>query len=187
MSTAKQTAKPSSHDGIDFDFETKPSTSFDSFSLLGMVDAIKSEYNIKSDFDFKLFCRRIDNSIGIPIQFIIKKEAKDVVIHYDKLQEILGTACTIRFSFSKIKKISAECLNVFIKGNSKIKKFVKAEWKGGKPISKENSYIDHVMISIDSNETVMKQIKDEIVKYCIPVPESESDIEIDNDDLNLED
>ena len=142
MSAPKQTAKPSSHDGIVFEPETKTSKPAEHFNLVSLLDVIKREYEFKpeSEFDFKLFCHRVENLVAIPIQFIIKngikfsksKNAKsamkDVVIHYDTPQEILGDDYKIQLSLSKTKKIPPTCLNVFLTGNSKVEKGVDMTW-----------------------------------------------------------
>ena len=206
MSAPKPTAKPSCLD--DFDIDVKPSKTnkpAKHFNLVSLLDTIKREYDFEpeSEFDFKLFCRRIDELIAIPIQFMIlngikpsksknaKPAAKSISIHYDKLQEILGSDCKIQLSLSKLKtnKISPTCLNIFIKGNSKVEKFVKTEWKKGKPIVNENSYLNHTMVDIDDKKDVIAQLENEIEKYDIPVPKSESDddIEVNDDDINMDD
>ena len=195
MSTPKPTAKPSSLADVDFDVIVKAKTNAktnagkpaNSFTLLQLTEILKNEYG-PSDFNFKLFCRRVDNLVAIPIEFIIQKavekpsknnNAKDVVLHYNKLQKLLGVDCFILLSSSKLKtfKIPVTCLNLFIKGNSIVKTFNDTKWEKGKPVTKKIPYIDHVMLDIDDKAETLAQIQTEIQKYNIPVPESESDAE----------
>ena len=205
MSTPKPTAKPSSLADVDFDVNVKAKTNAktnagkpaNSFTLLQLTEILKNEYG-PSDFNFKLFCRRVDNIVSIPIEFIIQKAvekpsksktAKDVVLHYDKLQKLLGNDCFILLSSSKLKtfKIPVTCINLFIKGNLTVKTFIDTKWEKGKPITKKIPYIDHVMLDIDDKSETLAQIQTEIENYNIPVPESESDDnpKVNDDDLKL--
>ena len=198
MSTPKPTAKPSSLADVDFDVNVKAKTNAktnankpaNSFTLLQLTEILKNEYG-PSDFNFKLFCRRVDNLVAIPIEFIIQKAvekpsksktAKDVVLHYDKLQKLLGNDCFILLSSSKLKtfKTPITCINLFINGNSIVKTFDDIKWEKGKPVTKKIPFIDHVMLDIDDKAETLAQIPTEIQNYNIPVPEFESD-----DDLKL--
>ena len=195
MSTAKPTAKPSSLETFDLDIETKVSKPVDTFNLLRLIGLIKDDYDLKTEFTFRLLCRRIKENEAIPVMIAIeindeqtaakpskKKVAKNIIIHYDKLKEMLDGDRTIKLSFGKIKKISPTCYNIFVKGESEIKIVSKAEWKNGKSKMNNIQYINHVLKDIDSDEKMMARINAEIQAYDIPVPEIESDNKIDIND-----
>ena len=148
--------------------------------LIGFVQLVKNEFKL-SKFTFRLLCRRISQWNAIPIMASIEPSgSKNVVIHYNKLEEILGKNCLIQLGGNKLKKLPAGCCNILIKGDSTEKTFPKEEWIKGNLKLNQIRYINHNLFAISNGDRLLKRIEDEILAYGIPVPESEIELN-DND------
>ena len=148
--------------------------------IIGFVQLLKNEFKT-SKFTFRLLCRRISQWNAIPIMASIEPFGdKNVVIHYNKLEEMLGKNCLIQLGSNKLKKLPAGCYNILIKGDSTEKTFPKEEWIKGKVKLNHIRYINHNLFAISDDDKLLKRIENEILAYGIPVPESEIELN-DND------
>lgn len=149
------------------------------------VELVKNEYQI-SDFNFIIVCRRTGKLNATPIiASIVKPDGSHVVIHYDRLEELIGKNCLMRLTESKTRKMPVGCYDVKVKGNSAIKIYEKETWSNGKINVEKIRFIKYAYFAIPKESSLMNQIEEEILAYDIPVScdDLEKEIKIDfNDD-----
>ena len=165
MSALKQTAKPSSLETFDIDIETKVSKPVEAIPVMIAIEMDAKQTAAKPS-------KKKD----------AKPVGKNIIIHYDKLQEILGEDCTFKLSFNKMKTIYPEYYNIFVKGKLDVKTLTKATWKNRKRTINQFQYLEHELSNIDSNEKMMARINAEIQAYDIPFHGLEFDNEIELND-----